>query len=48
MEHHLVIAEVELTRDNLKWNYKPFEIPKYIYKEWSAIKSGAYFRVKME
>jgi len=39
-------AEVELTRDNLKWNYKPFEIPKYIYKEWSAIKSGATLETK--
>ena len=39
-------AEVELTRDNLKWNYKPFEIPKYIYKEWSAIKSGSILETK--
>ena len=39
-------TEVELTRDNLKWNYKPFEIPKYIYKEWSAIKSGATLESK--
>ena len=39
-------AEVELTRDNLKWNYKPFEIPKYIYKEWSAIKSGSTLETK--
>ena len=39
-------AEVELTRDNLKWNYKPFEIPKYIYKEWSAIKSGSTLEAK--
>ena len=41
-------AEVELTRDNLKWNYKPFEIPKYIYKEWSAIKSGATLESKWD
>jgi len=39
-------AEVQLTRDNLKWNYKPFEIPKYIYKEWSAIKSGSTLEAK--
>ncbi|MFL2568473.1 MAG: transketolase [Gammaproteobacteria bacterium] len=39
-------TEVKLTRDNLKWNYKPFEIPKYIYKEWSAIKSGATIESK--
>jgi len=39
-------AEAELTRENLKWNYKPFEIPKYIYKEWSAIKSGSTLETK--
>ena len=39
-------TEVKLTRDNLKWNYKPFKIPKYIYKEWSAIKSGATLESK--
>jgi transketolase len=39
-------AEVELTRNNLKWNHKPFEIPKYIYKEWSAIKSGSTLETK--
>ena len=33
-------AEVELTRKNLGWKFDPFHIPKYIYNEWSAIKSG--------
>ena len=39
-------SEVELTRNNLKWSHKPFEIPKHIYKEWSAIKSGAILEAK--
>jgi len=29
--------EVELVRKKLKWNYKPFEIPKEILNEWRKI-----------
>ena len=29
--------EVALTRKKLKWNYKPFEIPKNIINEWKKI-----------
>ena len=29
--------EVELVRKKLKWNHKPFEIPKEIIKEWRKI-----------
>ncbi|QJC37667.1 transketolase [Enterobacteriaceae endosymbiont of Donacia bicoloricornis] len=32
--------EVILTRKNLNWNYKPFEIPLDIYKKWDAKKIG--------
>ncbi|QJC31580.1 transketolase [Enterobacteriaceae endosymbiont of Donacia tomentosa] len=32
--------EVELTRKQLNWNYKPFEIPLPIYKKWDARKIG--------
>ena len=33
-------SEAKLTRENLGWNHKPFYIPKYIYDEWNAKKSG--------
>ncbi len=33
-------SEAQLTRENLGWKYKPFQIPKHIYKEWDAKKSG--------
>ena len=33
----LGLDEIELVRKNLNWNYKPFEIPKKILKEWRAI-----------
>ena len=33
-------SEVQLTRKNLGWKFEPFHIPKYIYKEWDATKSG--------
>ena len=29
--------EVALVRKKFKWNYKPFEIPKHILKEWRTI-----------
>ena len=29
--------EVALVRKKLKWNYKPFEIPKNIMNEWKKI-----------
>ncbi|QJC34837.1 transketolase [Enterobacteriaceae endosymbiont of Donacia piscatrix] len=32
--------EVLLTRKHLKWNFKSFEIPSYIYKAWDAKKIG--------
>jgi transketolase len=32
--------EVELTRKNLKWKHKPFEIPADIYKIWDFKKKG--------
>ena len=31
-------SEAQLTRENLGWKYKPFQIPKHIYKEWDAKK----------
>lgn len=33
--------EVALTRKKLGWNYPAFEIPKEIYAEWDAKKTGA-------
>ncbi len=33
----LGLDEIELVRKNLNWNYKPFEIPKKILKEWRTI-----------
>ena len=30
-------SEVELVRKKLKWNYKPFEIPEYIFSAWREI-----------
>ncbi|QJC35214.1 transketolase [Enterobacteriaceae endosymbiont of Donacia proxima] len=32
--------EILLTKKNLKWNFKPFEIPSHIYKIWDAKKIG--------
>ncbi|CAL4318512.1 transketolase [Buchnera aphidicola] len=32
--------EVLLSKKNLNWKYKKFEIPDYIYKEWNAEKKG--------
>ncbi len=29
--------EIDLVRKKLKWNYKPFEIPKHIIQEWRRI-----------
>ncbi|WP_343190006.1 transketolase [Buchnera aphidicola (Astegopteryx bambusae)] len=36
----LGIEEVKLTKKNLGWKYKPFFIPKKIYKKWNFIKNG--------
>ncbi|MGF6398062.1 transketolase [Pseudomonas frederiksbergensis] len=33
-------AEIALTRESLKWNHGPFEIPANIYAEWDAKESG--------
>ncbi|CAH0209275.1 transketolase [Pseudomonas frederiksbergensis] len=33
-------AEIALTREALKWNYGPFEIPADIYAEWNAKEAG--------
>ncbi|KTC51481.1 transketolase, partial [Pseudomonas fluorescens ABAC62] len=33
-------AEIALTREALKWNHGPFEIPADIYAEWSAKEKG--------
>ena len=33
--------EIALTRKALGWEYPPFEVPEEIYKEWSAVESGA-------
>ncbi|PQP04857.1 MULTISPECIES: transketolase [Pseudomonas] len=33
-------AEIALTREALKWNYGPFEIPANIYAEWDAKEAG--------
>ena len=38
--------EIALTRKQLGWNYGPFEIPADIYKEWSAVESGAEYEAK--
>lgn len=32
--------EVKLTRNNLKWSYPPFLIPKEMYQEWSCVDKG--------
>lgn len=33
-------AEIALTREQLRWKYSPFEIPKNIYKKWNFIEKG--------
>ncbi|QJC30333.1 transketolase [Enterobacteriaceae endosymbiont of Neohaemonia nigricornis] len=33
-------TEILLTRKQLNWNYKPFDIPEDIYKQWDAKKIG--------
>ncbi len=33
----LGLDEIKLVRKNLNWNYKPFELPKKILKEWRKI-----------
>lgn len=33
-------AEIALTREALKWNHGPFEIPANIYAEWDAKEAG--------
>lgn len=33
--------EVAATRENLKWNYEPFEIPQEVYDHMSAVSKGA-------
>ncbi|MCY4218128.1 MAG: transketolase [Gammaproteobacteria bacterium] len=33
-------TEVELVREELGWEYPPFEIPKYIYEAWNACEAG--------
>ncbi|QJC38065.1 transketolase [Enterobacteriaceae endosymbiont of Donacia marginata] len=40
--------EVILTRKNLNWKYKPFEIPLDIYKKWDAKKIGNIKESKWE
>ncbi|MFH0261716.1 transketolase [Vibrio barjaei] len=32
--------EVSLARQNLEWNYAPFEIPESIYEHWDATEAG--------
>ena len=32
--------EIKLTRENLEWDYEPFEIPKEILDEWSHTEEG--------
>ncbi|QJC32811.1 transketolase [Enterobacteriaceae endosymbiont of Donacia semicuprea] len=36
----LGIKEIILTKKQLNWNYKPFEIPSSIYKKWNAKNKG--------
>ena len=38
--------EVALVREKIKWNYKPFEIPKHILKEWRIIGEKASKKYK--
>ncbi len=38
--------EVDQTRKNLKWKYKPFFIPKNIYKAWDARKKGQNLEIE--
>ena len=38
--------EVKLTREYLKWPYKPFYLPKEIYKEWDFKKKGQQLEKK--
>ena len=41
-------SEAKLTRENLGWNHKPFYIPKYIYDEWNAKRSGMALEKKWD
>ncbi len=34
-------AEIALTKENLGWNYGPFEIPAEVYAAWDAREAGA-------
>ena len=38
--------EIKLVRKKLNWNYKPFEIPKYLLEEWRKIGEKAYKKAK--
>ncbi len=38
--------EVAATRENLGWNYPPFEIPQEVYDGWDAKKAGAEAEAK--
>ena len=41
-------AEIALTREALKWNYGPFEIPAEIYAEWDAKEAGRAVEAEWE
>ncbi|WP_343187825.1 transketolase [Buchnera aphidicola (Periphyllus koelreuteriae)] len=36
----LGLEEVNLSKKQLNWKYKPFEIPDFVYSEWDATKKG--------
>ena len=38
--------EIKLVRKKLNWNYKPFEIPKYLLEEWRKIGEKACKKAK--
>ncbi|ACL29915.1 transketolase [Buchnera aphidicola str. APS (Acyrthosiphon pisum)] len=39
-------VEISLIREQLKWNYPPFQIPKEIYKKWNFIEEGSKLEKK--
>jgi transketolase len=41
-------AEVKATRENLKWEYEPFEIPAAVYKRMDRTEQGAKWEAEWE
>ena len=41
MGHHLVMLEIQASRQAMGWVYDPFEIPEDIQSAWDAKDQGA-------